>query len=509
MATLFSAGIRRLALGLLIGLVVGTSPVQARDFLKGLFDAPEETASEPGKDSPQAPAGKPNEAGLKIPDSDGPRAADSNGSGLKAVPLPEIKTRVPDGPAGQEAEAQPPGKKSIPTIDLTVETDDLWQRLRNGFAMPNLSNDLVSSQQAWILARPAYLKTTLERGRRYLHYIVQELEKRGMPTELALLPMVESSYNPMAMSPARASGLWQFIPSTGKTYGLKQDWWSDERRDVVASTNAALDYLQFLYDMQGDWHLALASYNWGEGAVARAMAKNRAAGKPTDYMSLTMPAETRHYVPKLQALKNILARPELFGVVLPAMENRPYFKTIKSTTAMDVSAAARLAEMPLEEFRALNPAHNRPVLRGQGATSLVLPADKVDTFLSNLKKSDEAEKPLLSYSNYTLQKSDRLESVAARFGISVARLKQLNSLGPKTKVGPGFTLLVPTRRGGDEEEDIGAGLRPPAEALAPKVKARKGKSHGAASSSKGKKGKAKVGKVTGAKKSGAAKKKKK
>ena len=360
-----------------------------------------------------------------------------------------------------------PSQIPIPTIDLTAETDDLWARVRNGFAMPNISNELVTSQQAWILARPDYLKHTLERGRRYLHYIVGELEKRGMPTELALLPMVESSYNPMAISPARASGLWQFIPSTGRNYGLKQDWWSDDRRDIVASTNAALDYLQMLYEMQGDWQLALASYNWGEGSVQRAMAKNRAAGKPVDYMSLSMPAETRNYVPKLQALKNIIAQPQLFGVDLTPIPNRPYFKTIKNPADMDMATAARLAETPLSEFRALNPSHNRPVLRSQGAASLVLPADKVDTFLSNYQESDKGDKPLITWGNYTLRKKDRLDQVAARFGITLARLKEINSLGPKTKLSAGQTLLVPGGESSEPAGDIGRGLTPPPEALAP------------------------------------------
>ncbi len=392
----------------------------------------------------------------------------------------KVTDRAPDPSAAGQAPRLviTPNQPTIPTIDLTAETDDLWQRMRNGFAMPNLSNELVTSQQAWILARPDYLRHTLERGRRYMHFIVGELEKRGMPTELALLPMVESSYNPMAISPARASGLWQFIPSTGKSYGLKQDWWADDRRDIVASTSAALDYLQMLYEMQGDWQLALASYNWGEGSVQRAMAKNRAAGKPVDYMSLTMPAETRNYVPKLQALKNIIAQPQLFGVNLTPIPNRPYFKTVKNPADMDMATAARLAETPLAEFRALNPSHNRPVLRSQGAASLVLPADKVDTFLTNYQESDKGEKPLVSWGNYTLRKKDRLDQVAARFGITLERLKQINSLGPKTKLAAGQTLLVPASVGTEPGQDIGKGLTPPPEALAPMPPRAKAGKHG-------------------------------
>ena len=167
----------------------------------------------------------------------------------------------------------------LATIDLTLPPDDLWDRIRQGFGMSNLDSPLVQQQQAWYLARPDYLRRVVERSRRYMHHIVEELEKRGMPTELALLPVVESAYNPMAYSRAHASGMWQFIPSTGKTYQLDQNWWMDQRRDIIASTSAALDYLQSIYEMHGDWHLALASYNWGENAVARAINKNKAKGE--------------------------------------------------------------------------------------------------------------------------------------------------------------------------------------------------------------------------------------
>ena len=196
----------------------------------------------------------------------------------------------------------PATPQQLPTIDLTAEAEDVFQRIRNGFAMPDINNDLVLYHQQWYLNRPDYLRRMVERSSPYLHHIVEEIEKRGMPMELALLPMVESAYNAMAYSRAKASGLWQFIPATGRRYNLDQNWWKDERRDIVASTAAALEYLQSIYDMHGDWHLALASYNWGEGAVKRAIEKNEARGLPTDYPNLTMPKETRHYVPKLQAL---------------------------------------------------------------------------------------------------------------------------------------------------------------------------------------------------------------
>lgn len=334
-----------------------------------------------------------------------------------------------------------PKKIGLP-IDLTAEHDDLWERVRNGFSMPNLDNDLVQRHQVWYMNRPEYLRRVVERSRRYMHYIIEEIEKRGMPTELALLPIVESAYNPMAFSTARASGLWQFIPSTGKSYKLDQTWWIDERRDIVASTGAALDYLKYIYELHGDWQLALASYNWGEGAVGRAIAKNRTKGLPTDYSSLKIPKETQNYVPKLQALKNILNNPGLWALLnVPEIPNRPYFSTISNPADMDVKVAAKLAEMPINEFVALNPAHNRPLIRGD--ISIVLPADKVDTFLANLEEHDD---PLTSWQSYTFQKSDKLQQVAARFGISLAQLKLVNGIkSHKVRIRPGQMLLVPSK----------------------------------------------------------------
>lgn len=329
------------------------------------------------------------------------------------------------------------------TIDLTESPNDLWERIRNGYAMPTLSNDQVEQNQTWYMNRPDYLRRMVERSRRYLHYIVEEIERRGLPTELAFLPMVESAYNPMAYSRSHAVGLWQFIPSTGKSYKLEQNWWVDKRRDIVASTGAALDYLQNLYEMQGDWHLALASYNWGEGAVQRAMAKNRAKGLPTDYESLTMPAETRNYVPKLQALKNIFSSPRLLAQLdIPPLPNTPYFATVPKPADIDVKVAAKLAEMPVQEFVALNPAHNRPVIKGEA--HLVIPSDKVETFLSNLESHD---KPLSSWGTHVLQRSEKLEKVAMQYGLSVVEIKTINGYAPKAKVPNGAVLLVPVRTG--------------------------------------------------------------
>ncbi|MBK6973624.1 MAG: transglycosylase SLT domain-containing protein [Sterolibacteriaceae bacterium] len=325
-------------------------------------------------------------------------------------------------------------------IDLTIQPNDLWERIRNGFAMPDLSNDQVNDRMAHFLDRPEYIARIVERSRRYLYFIVDELEKRGMPTELALLPMVESAFNPMALSSARASGLWQFVPATGKSYNLSQNWWYDQRRDVVASTTAALDYLQTIYEMHGDWHLALASYNWGEGAVARAIERNRQLGEPTDYQHLNMPAETRYYVPKLQALKNIIAQPQRFGIDLPSIPNRPYFATVKKPAGIDVALAAKLAETPMDEFVALNPSYKRPVMPGGSAQPMIVPAEKVDAFHENLRNHDE---PLSNWVTRRLQKGETVDALAARLGMSGTKLREVNGIPPGWRVPVGHALLVP------------------------------------------------------------------
>ena len=353
----------------------------------------------------------------------------------------------------------PAQAQALQTIDLTSDVDDLFARMRNGFAMPDINNDLVLSHQQWYLNHPEHLRRVVERSSLYMHHIVEELDKRGMPMELALLPMVESAFNPMAYSRAKASGLWQFIPSTGKRYNLNQNWWKDERRDIVASTAAALDYLQTIYDLHGDWHLALASYNWGEGSVGRALNKNRALGLPEDYLSLTMPGETKNYVPKLQALKNIFSNPALVAELnLSQIPNRPYFSTVSQTSSIDVDVAAKLAEMPVKEFVALNPAHNRPVI--QAESPIIIPAEKLETFISNLEAHESSNKPLSYWQSYTLRPGDKLEKVAPRFGMSVANLKAVNGIQGKIKVGPGTTLLVAGQEGGDAP-DMASQPEPP------------------------------------------------
>ncbi len=334
--------------------------------------------------------------------------------------------------------AEPPPARVL-TLDLTRDANDIWDRIRRGFGMPDLDSPLVAEQQIFYLNRPGFLKQVFSRGGRYLYYIVDELERRGMPTELALLPMVESSYNPLAYSRAHASGLWQFIPSTGRNFNLTQDSWVDERRDVIASTNAALDYLQYIYEMHGDWQLALASYNWGEGAVGRAIQRNRDAGLPAEYSELKMPNETRNYVPKLQAIKNIVAEPELFHLELPYVANEQHFVTLNAPPGIDLATAATFADMSLEEFLALNPGYNRPAITSPGQT-LVVPADRASSFEARLGEFALSGK---GWRTHDLEPGEKLNTIADRHGLTLAQLMQLNGLASGSRLSAGHTLLVP------------------------------------------------------------------
>jgi membrane-bound lytic murein transglycosylase D len=321
---------------------------------------------------------------------------------------------------------------------------NIWERIRAGFGLPQMDNDLVREWENWYASRPDYLARMISRSSHFLFHIVEQIEKRNMPMEIALLPMIESAYNPVAYSTAHASGIWQFIPSTGRHYGLRQNWWYDGRRDVIAATDAALEYLQRLHGMFNDWQLALASYNWGEGAVGRAMERNRARGLPTGYESLTMPNETRNYVPKLIAVKNILADPARFGLTIADIANEPYFETVRVKRHIDMKLAAKLAQMPLEEFRFLNPGHNKPVIKAGEAERIVLPRDRVELFLRNFENHD---KPLVSWNTVKLQKGQKPEKVAAAHGITLSELKEVNGLKPGRRVPVGQPLLVPVKGG--------------------------------------------------------------
>ncbi|MDQ5897324.1 MAG: rane-bound lytic murein transglycosylase [Pseudomonadota bacterium] len=340
--------------------------------------------------------------------------------------------------AGAPVDPLAPDGKGV--LDAEQARRDLWGRVRVGFGMPDLDNELVRQHERWYASRPDYVQRMTDRGSRYLYHIIEEVQRRGMPTELALLPFIESAFNPQAMSSARASGMWQFMPLTGKDYDLKQNMFRDDRRDVLASTRAALDYLGRLNRMfNGDWQLALAAYNWGEGNVKRAIARNERAGLPTDYESLSMPAETRHYVPKFQAVKNIVQAPQAFGLTLPALENHPYFLSVPIRRDIDVAVAARLAGLPLEEFKALNPQMNKPVILAAGVPQILLPYSNADTFVKRLATH---QGPLASWTAWVVPRTMKTSQAAEQIGMSESELREINRIPPKMLVKAGSTLLV-------------------------------------------------------------------
>jgi membrane-bound lytic murein transglycosylase D len=361
----------------------------------------------------------------------------------QAVETSALSTSVPiAGPAAvatQPAAAQPQKASSEEAFRET----DVWNRIRTGYGIPDINNSLVQKHASWYAERPDYIARTTARASQYLFHIVTELEKRNMPTELALLPFIESAFNPTAVSSANAGGMWQFMPGTGRDFNLKQNSFKDERRSVIASTDAALTYLQRLYDMFGDWQLALAAYNWGEGSVQKAIKRNQAAGKPTDFESLAelMPAETRNYVPKLQAVKNIVANPAQFGLALPQIQNQPYFTAIDKTSDIDLAVAAQLAELSIDEFKALNPQFKRPVITGGEQTQILLPKENAEKFHLNLAQWGRA---LSSWTTHKISSTrESIASLASRFRTTPEVIRQANNLPQRSVLKAGSTILVP------------------------------------------------------------------
>lgn len=410
--------------------------------LVGCASLPSEPAGSSG-DSSSAPAAAPVAA---VP---APVAVPASAATLAATPPIAPKA------AASAADPDAPPSTTPERIAATTEEEDtaqradLWARVRQGFAMPELDNELVRKWEQYYAGKPDYVGRMTERGARYLFHIVEEVEKRGMPSELALLPFVESAFNPQAVSSARASGMWQFMPGTGRDFELRQNLFRDDRRSVLASTRAALDYLQQLHRMFDDWQLALAAYNWGQGNVARAIARAEKAGRPTAYEALAMPDETRNYVPKLQAIKNIVLNPERFALSLPAIENHPYFLTVEIERDIDVALAARLAGMSLEDFQALNPQMNKPVILAAGTPHLVLPFDNARRFARELLKH---RGPLASWTAWVAPRTVKPAEAARLVGMSESQLREINRIPPRMLVKAGSTLLVP--RAPDATRDV-------------------------------------------------------
>lgn len=321
--------------------------------------------------------------------------------------------------------------------------NSVWAHLRGDFRMSEVNPELVRRHESKFVSSSAYFKRTIERSRPYMYHISNEVAKRNMPAEIALLPFIESAYVTKAKSHVGASGLWQFMPATGRHYGLEQTPLYDGRHDIYAATDAALNYLQYLHGLFGDWSLALAAYNWGEGNVGRAVNRARAQGLEPVYENLRMPNETRNYVPKLLAVRNIVNNPEYFGMSFADLENKPFFKAVDIDQPIDLSAAVRLANISQAEFNALNPAFKSPVYIPKTGRKLLLPATAIATFERNYKKADRAS--LLSWDVYTPYADTTLSSIAAETGMSTAELKRLNGLS-KESVAAGRSLLIAKNR---------------------------------------------------------------
>lgn len=318
---------------------------------------------------------------------------------------------------------------------------DLWQRMRAGFQLPLMENERVQAQLGWYGNHPSYMNRVSERGSKYLFYIVEQLEERGMPLELALLPIVESAFDPFAYSHGRASGMWQVIPGTGTMLGLKQNWWYDGRRDVVASTDAALDYLEQLHRrLDGDWLLALAAYNSGAGNVWKAIRKNKKLGKPIDYWSLDLPKETKDYVPRLLAIKALIEQPELYGIRLYPVANEPYFTAIDVGSQIDLAQAAEFAEMSMDDFYGLNPGFNQWATDPDGPHTLILPRDKADAFAERVATIPLEQR--VTWQRYTIKPGDSLISIARAHKTTVDSLQAINEI-KGSAIRAGKTLLVP------------------------------------------------------------------
>ncbi|MGB1764759.1 LysM peptidoglycan-binding domain-containing protein [Alloalcanivorax xenomutans] len=374
------------------------------------------------------------------------------------IPEPEAGTA---GLANGMAEPEPTA-----IAEPADQDQDLWARLREGYGLPRVDNPRVEEQRVFYTRHPVYFTRVTTRAERYLKFIVDETEARHMPTELALLPVVESAFDPFAYSHGRAAGPWQFIPSTGQHFGLRQDWWYDGRRDIIASTRAALTYLQQLADrFDGDWLLALASYNAGAGTILRAQKRNEAAGKPTDFWSLDLPTETTAYVPKLLAVADIVRNPKQYGVALHPITDVPYFISVDTGGQLDLTQAARLAEVPMEELYLLNPGFNRWATAPAGPHRLLVPADKADRFKAGLASLPAGQR--MSWQRYTIARGDNLQSIARRHRTKVQVLREINHLKGNTIIA-GKTLLIPQSARGSAAP-AGDGAKPRGRRLAHKV----------------------------------------
>ena len=322
------------------------------------------------------------------------------------------------------------------------DIEDIWSRVRSGFSIADTTdNPRLISELNWYASHQKYIDRVISRADPFMHFVLEEAEKRNLPTELVLLPIVESAYQAFAYSHGRAAGIWQFIPSTGKIYGLKQNWWYDGRRDVYASTQAALTYLTNLHrEFKGNWLHALAAYNSGSGTVRRAIRNNKKRGKPTDFWSLDLPNETRAYVPKLLALKRLIATPESYGITLNCIDDVPYFEAVDINAQLDLAMAAEMADLELDELYQLNPAFNHWATAPHGPHRLLIPVNHADTFKQNLAKIPQTER--IKWKRHKVSEGETLSHISDRYSVSVKSLKRHNNLR-STSIRAGKHLVIP------------------------------------------------------------------
>ncbi|MBJ7538866.1 LysM peptidoglycan-binding domain-containing protein [Marinomonas transparens] len=368
--------------------------------------------------------------------------AETERLGVIDIVTPIAPDAIDDTEETEPTLAEPALAKPIIAEVEPSQPDDIWDRIRAGYQL-NLDMDRprLSSQLRWYSSHPAYLDRVSKRGERYLYYIVKELEKAGIPTEIALLPIVESGFDPFGYSHGRASGPWQFIPSTGQMYGLKQTWWYDGRRDIIGSTQAAIAYLTRLHKMfKGDWLHALASYNSGEGTVLKAIRKNKRLGKATDFWSLDLPRETRAYVPKLIALAKIIKNPEKYSYSTHFIPNKPYFDVVNIGGQLDLAQAAEMADVSIDEIYLLNPGFNQWATSPNGPHRLLIPVSKSKNFRAQLAQIPSNER--VTWVRYTVKANDNLLLVAKQHNTTVSVLQNVNKIS-STMIRVGQELMIP------------------------------------------------------------------
>ena len=326
--------------------------------------------------------------------------------------------------------------------DESLNHDDLWDRVRSGFSIAGpIDHHAIRKLELPYARNPKSFNLIVKSSEKYLFYIVEEIERRGMPLEIALLPIIESAYNPLIKSNNQSAGLWQFVPSTGKLLGLEQNVWHDDRRDIIASTNAALDYLQYLHKKFNDWKLAIAAYNLGEGTVSKVLSRSAHKGRSRNFFDLNLPIEGKQYVYRLLAVKDIIANSKKYGIKLRPVPNRPYFETVKIHEPIDISLVTRLANISESEFTALNPAYNRYVIKvATDPRMLVLPKNNKNVFLKNLETYHD---PRVTWQIYHVKKNENINEIATRFQTTVKQLKAINGISRDRNLTLGQKILVP------------------------------------------------------------------